>query len=323
VNGIAVPLENVIKEATSYGLDNLHRDLVSLREAVLLAKDSIGASIEAADRNGAEREIERTYEAGSQPATSCALSEMGAGLQLGNITREKVLSDILERMAERGKRHARTLDYAEELLDPHWPGPERAAALLGTGLSPATLTVDETAEMEKLLESLSDPNPLAELTEAQKKTPSGKIHETMKKDFETRKTLYRGILARNAMGKVPTMTGLEDFVKGKWEDMGGQGPPPGLTDGKISEETLFWYLANMRLASANWHEETLPTLPEAGLLRELVSMQAISLELLRRQNLNLETLNNLLALEALQNLDAAKSEGIRLQYNRTVSRAND
>jgi hypothetical protein len=131
VSGIAVPLDQAIREAASYEAANVHKDLVALREAVLMAKDGISGAVEALDRNSAEREAERTYEQGSQPETSCDNSEMGAGYQLGQKTLENARGDLLERILSRGKRYQRPLDFQEELASDAFPGPEKTGKLLG------------------------------------------------------------------------------------------------------------------------------------------------------------------------------------------------
>ncbi|MDR2460837.1 MAG: hypothetical protein LBE38_08670 [Deltaproteobacteria bacterium] len=322
IAGIWVPLDAVIREAASFEVTNIRQDLTALREAVLLTKESLEASIRAADANSANREIDRTYEPASQPVTSCGLSEMGAGLQLSNKSRQVVIQDILERLLTRGERYSRPLDYQEELRDASWPGKERAAQLIGNFGGPKTLTVEETGELSRFLESLSNPIPASELSEEQADTPGAKIYLTQKKDFESRQAIYQAVLAKVASLKIPTVEGLESWAIEKWNDMGGDGPPPGVTEGLMSQEALFWFLANMRLASANWHEEVIPTLPEAGLLRELVSMEAIQLELLRRQNETLESIELMLALGGLTQLEGLPRQSLAGQYARAVGKPN-
>jgi hypothetical protein len=319
VGGITVPLDGVIREAAAYGTTSLHKDLVALREAVLLSKESISASVMAADKNAAERDVEKTYEAGSQPETSCGLGEAGAGYQIGIKTLEIALDDIMEKLNGRGERYKRPLDYQEELRSDAFPGPDRVSFLLGTTGGEATLSLEETGDLTRLIESLTDPAPLPNLADELKNTPSGKIFETAKKDYLIRKALYQGIVVKKASKRAPVIEGLSLWAEEKWASMGGEGEAPYLRDGKLSEEAFFWYLSNMRLASANWHEEVLPTLPEAGLLRELVSMQAVELELIRRQSESLENLALILSLSALSDLDKGQREAVRLQYDRAAA----
>ncbi|MDR2613477.1 MAG: hypothetical protein LBG06_11910 [Deltaproteobacteria bacterium] len=318
VRGIAPPLEIALRDSAAWGTGELHKDLAALREAVLFTGRGVEAAVRAADKSAAERQIERTYEAASQPPSSCGNDAMGAGYQLSERARGEAAADIAERALSRKGRYRRPLDYQGERLDPSWPAPARAAHLLGAVRSPATYTLAETAEAERLVETLSDPYPAPALSEAQRGTPAGRAYEAARLDHETRQALYQSALARRAADRAPSVEGLEPWARGKWEDMGGSGDPPGLAEGRLSQEALFWYLANMRLGSANWHEQTLAALPEAGLLRELASMEAVELELLRRLNERLELVAALLAADGLERLGGAPREALLALYNRAA-----
>jgi hypothetical protein len=314
VQGITPPLDQSIREAAGYNSTNTRQDFGALRETVALMGDQVVQAIKALDKNEAERVTERTYEEGSQPKSICGNDALGASLQLGTLTRDKARADILERAMGRSVRHPRQVDYIAELGSDTWPD-ATALAALGLGTGPRTYSLEETATAVRVLESLSNPVPPPKLPEDRKNTPAGLNYEAQRKDFELRLALYQGVLARDAADRAPTLEGLADWAGSKWRDMGGTGSPPGLSNGLLSQESLFWYLANMRLASANWHEEALPTLPEAGLLRELVAMEAVSLELARRQNELLGEIARLLALDGLENLNTGKRQALLKQYS--------
>ncbi|MDR1037645.1 MAG: hypothetical protein LBT40_14110, partial [Deltaproteobacteria bacterium] len=71
VAGIAPPLDRTVREAAQWGAGELHKDLASLREAVLFTSKTLETAVMAADKSAAERQSERTYEAGSQPPANC------------------------------------------------------------------------------------------------------------------------------------------------------------------------------------------------------------------------------------------------------------
>ena len=73
------------------------------------------------------------------------------------------------------------------------------------------------------------------------------------------------------------------WAKSQWQEAGGSGTPPGLVNGKMSEAGLFKLLSQMRLGNPNWFNQV-TSATEAGLLREMVMMQAIQLELTRKNN---------------------------------------
>jgi hypothetical protein len=314
VNGISLPLDATIREAAGYNVINLRQDLTALRETVMLTRDSVVSAIEALDRNAAERVTERTYEMNSQPRTICGNDLLGASWQLGARNREQAGRDILERVLERPGRYSRPVDFIRELGSGDWPGALDTLSLdLGGGAR--TYSLSETSRAEMIIESLTNPLPAPGLLEEKKESPAGRNYEALKRDYELRLSIYQGVLSRSVADRAPTVDGLEDWVRGKWNDMGGSGDPPGLVEGKISQETLFWFLTNMRLASANWHEEAIATLPEAGLLREMVAMQAVGLELLRQQNERLRDLTLLISLDGLESLNGKRRAALLAQYS--------
>ncbi|MDR1166078.1 MAG: hypothetical protein LBO66_09515 [Deltaproteobacteria bacterium] len=319
IAGIAVPLDSTIRAAASFESANFHKDLVALREAVLLSKDSLNASIATLDRDIAEREIERTFNEGSIPVTICGDNILGAGLQLGQKTLEVAAADILGAALARGERFERPLDYLEELNDPSWPGPERVARLWGVTEGRATLSLEELGGAARLIEGFANPAPLPTLPPESLSLPAGKAYAVGKKAFDAKMAFYQGVLAQRVASLAPTVEGMESWVTGKWADMGGEGAPPGLVEGRLSQDALTWFLTNVRLSSANWHEEILPTLPEAGLLRELASMKAVELELARQRNAHLENIATLLALQGLENLNGGPRAALMAQYSRVQS----
>ncbi|MDR2353565.1 MAG: hypothetical protein LBF22_10510 [Deltaproteobacteria bacterium] len=321
VTGITVPLDQAIREAAYFEAGSIREDLSALREAILLTKDTLSQTLQANDQNAAEREILRTYDPGSQPGTICDNNLMGAAYQLSVTTVGVARSDIQDRLLERRERYPRPVDYLSEGRDENWPGPEKVLKVLGLKGEATTLTLEEVGDAQRLIESLSNPLPPFNLPEEFLETPAGRAYLAQKKDFETRQAFYQGILSQRVANLSPTTEGLADWAQDKWQQMGGQGEPPGLVEGRLSEDSLFWYLTNQRLASANWFENVVPTLPEAGLLRELVTMEAVVLELLRRQNTHLENISFLLAQRALEELQGAPLEALNAQYSRATSQS--
>ncbi|MDR2387839.1 MAG: hypothetical protein LBE80_09690 [Deltaproteobacteria bacterium] len=312
VSGISTALDASIKQAANYQTQNLHKDLVALREAVLMSQESISQAIETADRQAAKRDIEKTYDSASQPITGCDNDTMGGELMLSKEAQAQTGLEIMDKVVERRSRHDRPIDYLMELSA--FPPPEMSPALLGALSSGRTLTLAELKQAERLLEAISDPMPLQKLPENLSQSPAGRIFEAEKNRHEARQNFFQSVLAQKLADRAPTLDNLSHWAESKWSEMGGKGPVPGLTPDGLSYEALFWLLTNTRLASGNWHEEILPKLPEAGLLRELASMMAIDLELSRKRNEHLENISNLLALIGLDNLEAGSGQALRNQY---------
>jgi hypothetical protein len=319
VAGVAGPLEAAVARAASYETQNLHRDLVALREAVLAGQEAVSASIRAADRSAAERELERSFDAPSQPPSNCGGDAMGGALLGSRATGGRAGEAVMEKLYERRGRHGRPVDYLREMEA--FPEPKAAAASLGALSSGRTLSAGELKSAERLIEGLSDPLPPPELPAAAAAAPAGRVYAARKRDYETRQGIYQSVLAKRLAARAPTMEGLSGWAAARWAEMGGAGEAPGLADGRMSREALLWMLSNMRLSSANWHERVLPALTEAGLLREMASMMAAGLELSRERNEHLENISMMMALDGLATLEAGAGEAVRLQYRRALEPA--
>lgn len=317
VTGVGALVNVSVKEAATYSTQNVHKDLVALREAVLMGQETISSAIEVADREAAERDFDKTWDLGAQPITNCGNDTMGGELMLSKESLEETGKGIMDKVVERRSRHERPVDYLAELST--FPGPEKAQEALGALSSGKTMTLGELREAERLIESVTDPLPARGIPERLGNSPAGRVYVAQKAQYEARQGLYQSVMARRLADRAPTVDGLAKWAQGKWREMGGEGDVPGLVEGRLSQEALFWILANMRLASGNWHEEILPRLPEAGLLREMASMMAVELELSRKRNEHLENISLLLSLNGLGQLEAGAGEALRNQYRRAIS----
>ena len=112
---------------------------------------------------------------------------------------------------------------------------------------------------------------------------------------------------------------LVDTVFGtrQWQEAGGSGTPPGLVNGKMSEAGLFKLLSQMRLGNPNWFNQV-TTATEAGLLREIVMMQAMQLELTRKNNELLDRMSFITALDYLTRMDGTTGRELNDLYARMV-----
>jgi hypothetical protein len=283
-----------------------------------MGQESVTSAIRSANSDQAEREFEKTYDMSSQPITSCGDDTMGGSMLSSQKSVELAGEAILEKIMERRERFTRPVDYLVELGT--FPGASKAPSRFGTLTEALTLSLGELKEAERILEGLSNPLPPPMLPPGAKTTPAGRIYEIQKRGFEIRQSIYQSILARRLAERAPAVEGLSDWALNKWQQMGGQAEPPGLVEGRLSQQSLVWLLTNLRLSSANWHEQILPALPEAGLLREIASMMAIELELSRRRNEKLDNLNMMLALEGLEKLESGAGEALRLQYKLAVGK---
>jgi hypothetical protein len=316
VSGITTPIETTITRAAAYTTQNLHRDLVALREAVLFSRESMVAAIKASDKAQAQREFTRTWDITAQSVTGCGNDQMGAVLLGTEEINQKAGQLVMEKTSQRRLRFSRPVDYLTEAEI--FPGSQSIAETLGGYSFGRTYTMSEFSEAQRFLETLSDPMPPSELPMSALSSAAGRIYSVQKKDYQIRQSLYQSVLAKRLTDRAPTAEGLDKWATEKWALMGGEGTPPGLVEGRLSREALFWLLTNLRLSSANWHEQVLPVLPESGLLREIASMMAIELELSRKRNEHLENIALMMALSGLDDLRRSDGEALRVQYRRAI-----
>ncbi|MDR1870724.1 MAG: hypothetical protein LBS60_02150 [Deltaproteobacteria bacterium] len=317
VSGIAGPVTLAIEKAAGYETSTLRQDLTAIREAILMAQERGAEAVELADQRAADRDAEKTYEPASQPITNCLNDQLGESWREAGPVRDVLREDLLKAATARTTRNAKPLDYLEEINAVSAVN-QNLSRLLGTAPDSLTLSETEYASAGEVLGQLTDPLPAPTLPNGLDQSPAGKLYTAAKIDLDKRLGLYQGILAQRLASRAPSIDGLEEWAERKWGEMGGTGSPPGLVNGRLSENSLIWLLANVRLGSANWHEKVLPALPEAGLLRELAVMAATQLELTRRQTAHLDNISLMLALEGLDRLDQRARPALRNQYRLAV-----
>ena len=156
------------------------------------------------------------------------------------------------------------------------------------------------------------------VTEAQKETPSAQTYTAARKIHEGRLAVAMDVLNSHVATHAPTLPDdVTAWAKSQWQEAGGSGTPPGLVNGKMSEAGLFKLLSQMRLGNPNWFNQV-TSATEAGLLREMVMMQAIQLELTRKNNDLLDRLGVVAALDYLTRMEGGTGKELSDLYTRMV-----
>jgi len=110
---------------------------------------------------------------------------------------------------------------------------------------------------------------------------------------------------------------VTSWAQNQWSEAGGSGTPPGIVNGKLSEAGLYKLLSQMRLGNPNWFTQVTAA-TEAGLLRELVMMQAVQLELTRKNNELLERVAFTSSLDFLTRMEGTDGKAMTDLYTRMV-----
>jgi hypothetical protein len=156
------------------------------------------------------------------------------------------------------------------------------------------------------------------VTDAQKDTPTGQTYAAAGAIHEGRLSTVMETLNNHVVCHAPTLSDdVTAWAQNQWNEAGGSGAPPGIVDGKLSEAGLYKLLSQMRLGNPNWFTQVTAA-TEAGLLRELVMMQALQLELTRKNNEFLDRLTVVSALDFLTRMEGTDGKAMTDLYTRMV-----
>lgn len=211
---------------------------------------------------------------------------------------------------------AKPVEYLGRVLDEGHPTEQEMV----DALFPAedTLTDEQLSQAHETIKTLANPRPLPVVTDAQKETASGQTYEAARKIHEGRLAAAIESLNSHVVFHAPTLPDdVAAWARSQWQEAGGSGTPPGLMNGKMSEAGLFKLLSQMRIGNPNWFNQV-TSATEAGLLRELVMMQAIQLELTRKNNALLDSLNVVTALDYLSRMEGSTGRELTDLYTRMV-----
>jgi hypothetical protein len=211
---------------------------------------------------------------------------------------------------------ARPVEYLDRIMNDDHPD----AKAMTDSLYPLkdTLTVDQVAQAHESIKTLTNPRPLPSVTGAQKETPAGQTYAAARLIHEGRLAVVTETLNDHVVFHAPTLPDeVTSWAQSQWSEAGGSGTPPGIVNGKLSEAGLYKLLSQMRLGNPNWFVQVTAA-SEAGLLRELVMMQAVQLELTRKNNELLDRLAVNSSLDFLTRMEGTDGKAMTDLYTRMV-----
>jgi hypothetical protein len=301
VNAVTMSEAELIKMDITLAARNIIGTIQTQTSAISQSVNTLKES-NAAQAKGAAvgREIMSTidlYGALSQPGGLCGSSTIGAGVQIGARNSQVIHQSMREKQiahanAAGGKK---PVDFLKRIAAGDHPDEKE----MTEALFPLehTLKADQVAKAHEAVKTLSNPQPLPLVTDAQKNTPAGQTYHAARKVHEARLAAATEAMNQHVAYHAPTLPeDVTAWAVEQWKSAGGSGEPPGVVEGKLSEAGLFKLLTQLRTGNPNWFGN-IATLNNTGLLREIVIMQAISLDLARRQNEHLDRANFLNALE--------------------------
>ena len=293
--------QSIRSEITSAAQNIIGTIRVSSETIVRAIVDLKESTVSALKGQTAAKEAQKTsdlYGKAGQPNGLCGSTAMGAGLQVGLQAGANLQQDMRQKRVSYGNTpSAKPVEYLRRLLAAEHPD----AQAMPDALFPLnhTLSAEQLAQAHETIKTLADPRPLPVPTEAQKKSPAGEAYAAARLVHQGRIQNAAELLSYHVAFHAPTLPDdVATWAKEQWQEAGASGTPPDIVDGKLSEAGLLNLLVQIRMGNPNWFthiaEET-----EAGLLRELVLMQAIQLQLTHK---NTEILDRMAVVESLDYL---------------------
>jgi hypothetical protein len=276
----AAAIRSEIMLAAQNIVGTIKAESATIVRAIVGLKESNAAIIKGQAAASEAMKTEDLYGKTSQPAGLCGASSIGAGLQISAQASRQVRGAMRDRQREYANREgARPVEHLSRVLDAEHPD----AGSMTEALFPLgdTLTEDQVALAHEAIKTLANPRPLPVVTEAQKSTPAGQTYAAARLIHDGRLAAVTETLNAHVVWHSPTLPDeVTAWAQSQWSAAGGSGTPPGLVGGRLSEAGLHKLLTQMRLGNPNWFTQVTAA-TEAGLLRELVMMQALQLELTR------------------------------------------
>ena len=260
---------------------------------------------------------EDMYGKAAQPSGLCGASTLGAGIQLGARAGQELQATMREKQHDYGNTQgARPVEFLQRVLAEEHPSEQETLEALFP--LQGTLTGEQVAQAHESIKTLANPRPLPVVTDEQKKTAAGQTYAAARRIHENRLAAVAEALNHHVVLHSPTLPeDVAAWAQNQWTEAGGSGTPPGLVDGRLSEVGLFKLLSQMRVGNPNWFAQ-LAASTDTGLLRELAMMQALQLELTRKNTEFLDRLSVIASLDFLARMEGTSGKDMEDLYARMV-----
>lgn len=297
-------------------IGTIKTESATIVRALVALKESNAATLKGQAVAGEAMKTEDMYGKAAQPAGLCGSSALGAGIQLGAQAGQEIHATMREKQLAYANTPKKPLEFLQRVLAEDQPSAQESLDALFPLQS--TLTEDQVAQAHESIKTLANPRPLPVVTDAQKDTPAGQTYAAARKIHEERVAAVMENLNSHVVFHAPTLPeDVTAWAENQWSEAGGSGTPPGIMDGKLSEAGLYKLLSQMRVGNPNWFAQIV-TATDAGLLRELVIMQAFQMELTRKNTDLLDRLTVIASLDYLTRMEGTTGKDMDDLYTRMV-----
>lgn len=313
----AASIRSEILLAAQNIIGTIKTESATIVRAIIALKESNVAAIKGQAVAGEAMKTEDMFGKAAQPAGLCGASSVGAGIQLGAQAGREIHATMRDtQLAYSNTPGTKPVEFLNRVLAEEHPTENQVVDALFPLQS--TLTEDQVAQAHESIKTLANPRPLPVPTDTQKKSPAGQTYAAAKKIHEGRLATVMESLNSHVVFHSPTLPeDVTTWAQNQWSEAGGSGTPPGIVDGKLSEAGLYKLLSQMRVGNPNWFIQV-ASATDAGLLRELVVMQAFQFELARKNTELLDRLTFIASLDYLTRMESSTGKEMNDLYTRMV-----
>lgn len=183
----------------------------------------------------------------------------------------------------------------------------------------ATLSADQLNKAMFAIRVAVDPFPTPPLREGYSEQKGAQKYEAHRKIKYSRLAMPSAVISGIVASYAPVME-LGEWAEKTYADMGGQGKPAQVVNGKISPMGYIDMMVSSRFANQEWYsgEKGIHAKTPTGLLRELAIMESVNMEMQRRQMAYMQQTAGLLAQD--QALEAGRQHNTSLNaiYTQTA-----
>jgi hypothetical protein len=224
-------------------------------------------------------EAERIFGPQSRFESLCVEPEIGGTIQAGDKAEKQVRAKLEEDIQDHNRTYRSGKEVQEDIVQ--IPFENISSEYLFP--SNKTLKKEGVKDAQNLSQLITNPNPTPGLSDADKKTKAGELYEVRRKMKESALIVPQLVFNKNIAAHSPSVP-LGDQAIEMHKSMGGSGDPDelGIVGGNISPYAALDLMVNSRFSNPNWYAE-LGEKNETAMMRELLAMEAVSLELQRRQ----------------------------------------
>lgn len=320
INDAADRLNERLKKDDKAILEQLKRNAAAEQETMKLFAQQLRDIMVEAGAAEEKLRAERLFGKAWRIDSACCDPAAAEGIQVGKKTETKVSSESYSLLRGHNDTEYSTSgpnSFTAKMLEVE--GEDITAEVLFP--SGGVMGADDVAKAQRISEIVTNPAPTPTIPEHfLHNGPEIQAYQAQKKIKESRLIIPQKVFSNNLAAHSATVP-LDGWAQNTYERMGGEGQPDGVVDGKMSPMSIINMQVDMRYANPNWAPD-LQSTSEKQLLYEMAQMNAVSMEMQRRQLELLQQITLLLAQDQATRVNQEQDPVIRARYNQVINQGN-